>query len=66
MLWAFDIVAPVDENGKELLPSSTDFTSGLISRPANLKYKLVPRTSSVGELIALEAESAEMEATRWD
>ncbi|KAF8061631.1 cytochrome P450 [Lyophyllum atratum] len=42
MLWTFDIL-PVLENGKEVLPSVDDFTTGLVTRPANLRYRLVPR-----------------------
>ncbi|KAG6865615.1 hypothetical protein C0991_000902 [Blastosporella zonata] len=64
LLWAFDIL-PVSENGKLNIPSADDFTSGLISRPANLKYRLVPRHKGVVDLIMLDAEKADLDALAW-
>ncbi|KAG6918023.1 hypothetical protein DXG01_016875 [Tephrocybe rancida] len=64
LLWAFDIL-PVSENGKEYIPPADDFTSGLVSRPANLKYRLVPRHEGVLDLITLDAEKADMDALAW-
>ncbi|KAF9073503.1 cytochrome P450 [Rhodocollybia butyracea] len=60
MLWAFDVL-PVVENGVEYIPGADDFTLGLVSRPANLKYRLVPRFEYVKELITMEAERATAE-----
>jgi hypothetical protein len=65
MLWAFDILPVVDSNGIESIQSTDDFTTGLVSRPANLKYQLVPRSQAAKDLIILEAERAEMEAAAW-
>jgi len=57
ILWAFDVL-PVVENGVEYIPGADDFTLGLVSHPANLKYRLVPRSDNVKDLIILEAERA--------
>lgn len=64
MLWAFDIL-PFLEDGKEIIPSADDFITGLVTRPANLRYRLSTRSKGVEELIMLEAERAEMEAKAW-
>lgn len=66
MLWAFDILPVIGENGKDIIPPSTDFTGGIINKPTNLRFRLVPRTRSVEELIILEAERAETEAAQWE
>ncbi|KAG6861649.1 hypothetical protein C0995_013651 [Termitomyces sp. Mi166 len=47
------------------VPQVDDFTGGLVSRPANLEYRLVPRHKGVVDLIMLEAEKADMEAMAW-
>ncbi|KAF9077359.1 cytochrome P450 [Rhodocollybia butyracea] len=60
MLWSFDVL-PVVENGTGYIPGADDFTLGLVSRPTNLKYRLVPRFEIVKELIAMEAERATAE-----
>lgn len=65
MLWAFDILQ-VLENGKEVLQSADDFTTKLVTRPANLRSRLVPRHKGVADFIALEAERAETEAAAYE
>ncbi|KAG6898242.1 hypothetical protein C0992_002256 [Termitomyces sp. T32_za158] len=64
LLWAFDIF-PVSEKGKVYMPLADDFTGGLVSRPSNLKYRLVLRHKGMLDLIMLEAEKADMEAMAW-
>ncbi|KAG6845687.1 hypothetical protein H0H87_004948 [Tephrocybe sp. NHM501043] len=64
LLWAFDIL-PVSENGKDYIPPADDFTHGLVSRPANLKYRLVPRQEGIVDLIMLDAEKADLDAQTW-
>ncbi|KAF1943600.1 cytochrome P450 [Clathrospora elynae] len=57
MMWAFDIV-PTIVNGKPFIPGADDFTTGLVSYPANLRYKLIARTEAKKGLIIAEAERA--------
>ncbi|KAG6813351.1 hypothetical protein H0H92_011899 [Tricholoma furcatifolium] len=65
MLWAFDVL-PVSVNGKQYIPPADDFTNGLISKPANLKYHLTLRHKGVADLILLDAEKADMDAMAWE
>ena len=57
MLWAFDVL-PTVVDGKPFIPDANDFTTGLVSAPANLKYRLVPRSEGHKDLIVTEAERA--------
>ncbi|KAI8996406.1 cytochrome P450 [Trametes punicea] len=66
LLWAFDIVPAVGVDGKPILPSTDDFTSGLVTRPAPFPCTFKLRNKSAEEVIVLEAERAEAEAARWD
>ncbi|KAJ2986516.1 hypothetical protein NUW58_g4987 [Xylaria curta] len=43
MLWAYDVL-PAIVDGKPFIPDVDDFTTGLVSYPANLKYRLIPRS----------------------
>ena len=65
MLWAFDVL-PIVENGVEYIPGADDFTIGLVSRPANLKYRVVPRAENVQNLINLDAERAAADVAIFD
>ncbi|CDO68382.1 hypothetical protein BN946_scf184815.g29 [Trametes cinnabarina] len=65
-LWAFDILPATGPDGKPVLPSTDDFTSGLITRPSPFPCTFKVRNKEVEELIILEAEKAEAEAARWD
>ncbi|KAF9268871.1 cytochrome P450 [Marasmius fiardii PR-910] len=67
LLWSFDILPIIGSNGKSDIQSLDDseFTTVLICRPANLKYRVLPRHPGVPELISLEAERAETELTAW-
>ncbi|KAF9257466.1 cytochrome P450 [Marasmius fiardii PR-910] len=65
MLWAFDIL-PVIVNGAPFIPDANDFTNGLVSYPANLKYQLVPRSENHKELIIMEAERANADMASLD
>ncbi|KAI0751692.1 cytochrome P450 [Daedaleopsis nitida] len=67
MLWAFNVQPAVDPaSGKPIIPDKDDFTSGLITRPTPFPCAFKARNATVEELIALEAESAEADAARWD
>jgi hypothetical protein len=58
MLWAFD-VQPAVVDGKLYLPDADDFTPGLVSYPANLKYRLIPRSENCKKVIIKDAERAQ-------
>ncbi|PSN69539.1 cytochrome P450 [Corynespora cassiicola Philippines] len=58
MLWAFEVL-PVIENGKPYIPDADDFSYGLVSYPAALKYRLVARSEKHKEIAMREAELAE-------
>ena len=66
LLWAFDIVPVAGPDGKPIIPSKDDFTSGLITRPTPFPCAFRSRGNGVDELVVLEAERAEAEAARWD
>lgn len=66
ILWGFDISPALDEHGKPILPSTTAYTTGLISGPEPFPMALKVRGRGVEELIMLENERAEAEAIRWD
>ncbi|TGO15160.1 hypothetical protein BTUL_0043g00130 [Botrytis tulipae] len=57
LIWAYDVL-PVTINGKPYIPDENDFTYGLVSYPANLKFQLVPRSERHREIIIADAERA--------
>ncbi|KAL0065291.1 hypothetical protein AAF712_007803 [Marasmius tenuissimus] len=65
ILGAFDIVPVLGMDGKPDIQPSDDFTPGIVSRPANLKYRLTLRHHGAQELIMLECERAETELSAW-
>ncbi|KAM5541056.1 hypothetical protein V8D89_005367 [Ganoderma adspersum] len=65
LLWAFDVAPVIGPDGKPVIPSKDDFTSGLVTRPSPFPCAFKPRGNGVNELIVLEAERAETEAARW-
>ncbi|PIL24617.1 cytochrome P450 [Ganoderma sinense ZZ0214-1] len=66
ILWAFDIAPAQDEHGNSILPSTTAYTTRLVTGPEPFPVVLKVRGKSVEELIVLESERAEAEAMRWD
>ncbi|KAI0352103.1 cytochrome P450 [Trametes cingulata] len=66
LLWAFDITPEVDADGKPIIPSKDECTSGLITRLSPFPCLFRPRSRSVEELVILEGIRAEAEAGRWD
>lgn len=65
ILWAFDIMPPVDEKGNRVLPSVDSFTSGLTTRPEPFKCYFEPRSSQAKDTIVQEADRAEIDALAW-
>ena len=66
LLWAFDIVPATGADGRPILPPDDDFVGGLIIRPVPFPCAFKTRGKAVEELITLEADRAEAEASRWD
>lgn len=65
LIWAYDIL-PVTINGKPYIPDADDFTYGLVSYPANLKYQLVPRSENHKNIIIADAERANADMAHLD
>lgn len=65
MMWSFNVL-PVIIDGKPYIPDKDDFTFGLVSYPANLKYRLVPRSEIHKKLIIAEAERANADMAHLD
>ena len=65
-MWAFNVTPASAADGKPILPSTDDFTSGLITRPAPFPCMFQVRAQSAEELIVLETDRAEADADRWD
>ncbi|KAJ7895083.1 cytochrome P450 [Mycena leptocephala] len=60
ILWAFEILPGLNENGEVVIPSADDFISGLVSSPAPFLCRFQPRHSSTVEIVHNEAEGADM------
>lgn len=65
MAWAFD-VRPTIVDGRPYIPDANDFTTGLVSAPANLKYRLVPRSDHHKFVVMAEAKQANQNMTSLD
>ncbi|KAF8989702.1 cytochrome P450 [Cyathus striatus] len=56
LLATFDVVPPLDENGKEYIPP-IEMTPGLVSHPKHFNCRIVPRSEKAVELIRGSIES---------
>ncbi|KAK0213317.1 cytochrome P450 [Desarmillaria ectypa] len=65
ILWAFDVMPPVDEKGNKVLPSADSFTTGLTIQPEPFKCYFEPRSPHAKDIIIQEAERAEIDACAW-
>ncbi|KAJ7224125.1 cytochrome P450 [Mycena pura] len=65
ILWAFNTLPSSNAEGKPILPSADDFTTGLITRPTPFPCRFEPRTGSTAEVVHAEADRAETELTAW-
>lgn len=65
ILWAFEILPTLDENGAAILPDSHNYTDGFNSRPMPFDCILKPRNEKVSDLILREGESAMESLTSW-
>ncbi|KAF7904135.1 hypothetical protein EAF00_001469 [Botryotinia globosa] len=57
LIWAYDVL-PITVNGNPYIPDENDFTYGLVSYPANLKFQLVPRSERHRKIVIADAERA--------
>lgn len=65
MLWTFDVL-PTVIDGKPFIPDKDDFTTGLVSYPANLRYRLIPRSEKRKEHVIKEAQRANADMASLD
>ena len=54
MLWAFDILPALDENGQAIIPDRWAFTDRFNSRPVSFPCRFVPRGDKVDACIRRE------------
>jgi hypothetical protein len=65
ILWAFDILPPIDASGQPILPDTEMMDGHLSIRPRTFSYHLVPRKPNVATVITAEAARAEEELVSW-
>ncbi|KAJ7470933.1 cytochrome P450 [Mycena latifolia] len=65
ILWAFNILPGMDQNGITILPFADDFTSGLVIRPTPFPCRFEPRQGTTVEILRSEAERADVESVAW-
>lgn len=58
MLWTFDILPALDEEGKEIIPDIEKLTQGLVAMPEIFKARFVPRSKERAELVERDWEAA--------
>lgn len=64
MLWAFEILPALDEQGREILPDPSKLTQGFVCMPEEFPARIVPRSKQRAEMV--EREWKEAEATFLD
>ncbi|KAF9454479.1 cytochrome P450 [Macrolepiota fuliginosa MF-IS2] len=55
-LWAFDILPPLNEFGKPILPDIETMDGHLSVQPRKFAYQLVPRRTNISSVISAEAD----------
>ncbi|EJD01999.1 cytochrome P450 [Fomitiporia mediterranea MF3/22] len=65
LLWAFDILPALDENGKEIIPDSWNYTDGFNSKPVTFDCRFIPRSERVVETIKSEYDAAQGKLASW-
>ncbi|CAA7266208.1 unnamed protein product [Cyclocybe aegerita] len=66
MLWAFDIKPALDQDGKEIMPDSENYTNGFNSRPVSFDCRFIPRSSKIVACIEAEYQHAKPQLDRWE
>ncbi|KAF8168582.1 cytochrome P450 [Pholiota molesta] len=66
ILWAFDIKPALDNDGKEIIPDSNNYTTGFNSRPVNFDCRFIPRSGKVTACIESEWQSAQSRLDQWE
>ncbi|KDR77141.1 hypothetical protein GALMADRAFT_431691 [Galerina marginata CBS 339.88] len=65
ILWAFDIKPALDEDGRGVIPDSTNYTNGFNSRPVSFDCRLIPRSAKVKTCIETEWEVTKSRLDQW-
>ncbi|KAH0583192.1 hypothetical protein H2248_011075 [Termitomyces sp. 'cryptogamus'] len=58
MLWAFNILPALAEDGQQIIPDSCRFTTGITSKPLPFKCRFISRNEKIAECIKEEARAA--------
>ncbi|KAJ3519541.1 hypothetical protein NMY22_g13146 [Coprinellus aureogranulatus] len=67
ILWAFDVLPPLDASGKPILPDPNAFIGGIVIKPVPFEFVLKPREGKNVESVVLsEAEKAEVQLAAYD
>lgn len=59
VLWAFDILPKLDDEGKAILPDQEKLTQGFVCMPEPFSARLVPRSGERVEMVRREWKEAE-------
>ena len=65
ILWAFDIIPPLADNGKPVLPDRWDFTNGFNSKPVSFRCQIKARSARAAECVEREWEGAKERLGKW-
>ncbi|KAF8153047.1 cytochrome P450 [Crassisporium funariophilum] len=65
ILWAFNVLPALDENGKDIIPDSMNYTSGFNSRPVAFDCRFIPRNGKVKACIEAEWQAAKPRLDLW-
>ncbi|KAF9045490.1 cytochrome P450 [Panaeolus papilionaceus] len=65
ILWAFDILPALDENGRNILPDPNNYTNGFNSRPVGFDCRFLPRNDKSLACLHTEWQSATSRLSQW-
>ena len=65
ILWAFDILPLVADNGEPVLPDRWDFTNGFNSKPVSFRCQIKARSARAAECVEREWEGAKERLGKW-
>ncbi|KJA23839.1 hypothetical protein HYPSUDRAFT_214889 [Hypholoma sublateritium FD-334 SS-4] len=65
ILWAFDIKPALDEEGKDVIPDSNNYTLGFSSRPVSFDCRFIPRRGKVKACIDSDWQAAQSRLDSW-
>ncbi|KAF4613090.1 hypothetical protein D9613_011043 [Agrocybe pediades] len=66
MVWGFNILPALDENGRQVIPDSNNYTSGFNSKPISFDCRMEPRSEKVVACIEAEWQATKSRLEQWD